>query len=70
MTKSGNVFLLQWHLICERAWLKTFFQNAYTVGLIFGCLVGGDVGDRSGQFKWFSRGQTKQLKKNHTGQRG
>ncbi|KAL7639406.1 UNVERIFIED_CONTAM: hypothetical protein RMT77_009907 [Armadillidium vulgare] len=39
----------EWHLVCEQSAMRTLFQNAYTIGLIIGCFVGGSVGDRLGR---------------------
>lgn len=40
------LLLLQWNLVCSRAWLKSLTQSTYMGGRIFGALFYGHVSDR------------------------
>lgn len=44
-----STIISEFHLVCERESLQPLFQMMYTVGIIFGSLFGGYIGDKWGR---------------------
>ncbi|XP_063609808.1 organic cation transporter protein-like [Penaeus indicus] len=44
-----STIISEFHLVCERESLQPLFQMMYTVGVIFGSLFGGYIGDKWGR---------------------
>ncbi|KAK7084541.1 hypothetical protein SK128_016573 [Halocaridina rubra] len=45
----SSTVISQWHLVCEQENLVPLFQMMYNIGGLFGCTLGGHIGDRFGR---------------------
>jgi len=42
-------FVIQWDLVCDRAYLKDLTQTIFVVGIMFGALIGTILSDEFGR---------------------
>ena len=50
------VFVLQWSLVCDRAWMVAMITTVQSIGLLIGALIAGHAADHFGRKPMFFSG--------------